>query len=192
MIYRILGYVLGMLFISMGVVIMIHTEVGAAPWDALNVGLSTQIGLSIGSWIFIVGIIIILLSAILKKKIPNLLNVIPIVIIGTLVDALNNLGWFQYHKDQPILTYLLFFCGLFSLALGISLYLKTKLPFLIPNDELTVILSNKLKVRLGTAKIISEATACLLAFLFGGPIGIGTILTVVFLGLFINLIQSVI
>ncbi|OLP65745.1 hypothetical protein BACPU_13630 [Bacillus pumilus] len=40
-----------------------------APWDALNVALSELIGLTIGSWAFIVGGILIFINSLIKNEI---------------------------------------------------------------------------------------------------------------------------
>ena len=51
--------------------------------------LSELIGLTIGSWVFIVGGILIFINSLIKMRFPNLAGFIPIVIIGSFVDLLN-------------------------------------------------------------------------------------------------------
>ncbi len=86
---RCLIYIVGLFILSVGVVCMIKSNTGIAPWDALNVALSELIGLTIGSWVFIVGGILIFINSLIKMRFPNLAGFIPIVIIGSFVDLLN-------------------------------------------------------------------------------------------------------
>ncbi|MEH7664430.1 permease, partial [Bacillus velezensis] len=60
---RCLIYIVGLFILSVGVVCMIKSNTGIAPWDALNVALSELIGLTIGSWVFIVGGILIFINS---------------------------------------------------------------------------------------------------------------------------------
>ncbi len=43
-------YVLGIILLSLGVSLTIHSDIGTSPFDALLVGLSINIGLTVGSW----------------------------------------------------------------------------------------------------------------------------------------------
>ncbi|WP_454429351.1 YczE/YyaS/YitT family protein [Bacillus solitudinis] len=168
---------------------MIKSNVGIAPWDALNVALSQRIGLTIGSWVFLVGGVLIFVNSIIKRSTPNLGGFIPILIIGSFVDLLNLkiLHFIKIHVY--VLQWVLFFGGLSVLALGIAIYLRAS--FLsVPNDELMLAITARTGWKINVTKTIGEAIAFILAFLLKGPIGIGSVIVVLCLGLLVGVFDQ--
>lgn len=55
MVVRLMIFTIGLLFMSLGIVLLIRADLGATPWDALHVGLYEQIGLTVGTWSVLVG-----------------------------------------------------------------------------------------------------------------------------------------
>ncbi|MCA1032614.1 DUF6198 family protein [Bacillus timonensis] len=178
---RSLFFVIGLFIISFGVGLTIKADLGAGAWDALNVGLSNTIGLTVGSWVIIVGVILIFVNAVLLKKKPEYLAVITIFLVGMFIDFWLLLIMKNLDPDQFIVKLVLFAVGLLFLAMGIAIYLQAKFP-LIPIDNFMIAIRERLHVSLGMAKTIGELTALLLAFLFNGPIGLGTILVTFLIG----------
>lgn len=185
MIYKCLLYLSGLITLSLGVVLMIKAKVGIAPWDAVNVSLKNEIGMSIGFWVFAVGSVLILVNALIKRGMPNFLGFIPIVIIGIMID-----GWnmtISINENTVSLTgeWLLFCTGLLVLSSGIALYIRSSLP-MVPNDEFMIELSKRTGWSLAWTKTCGEGLAWLIAFLLKGPIGIGTLLVLGCLGILIH------
>ena len=81
-----LFYIIGLIFLSFGISLMILSNLGAGPWDAMYVGLSENVGLTVGSWVFIVGSLLIIINGVLLRKIPDFLAVITIILIGSFMD----------------------------------------------------------------------------------------------------------
>ncbi|ALC83555.1 MULTISPECIES: YczE/YyaS/YitT family protein [Bacillus] len=186
-------YLGGLFVLAFGVVLMIKADVGTAPWDALYVGLAENVGLTAGSWIFIVLGILIVINSIIRKALPNVGGFIPIILLGFYVDLLNlNLLSFIELESLP-LRWGLYLAGIVILALGISIYLQARFAPL-PNDELMLALSKRFGWKMSTTKTVGEGTAFILAIIFRGPIGIGSIVSVLLLGflvgMFNNLIES--
>ncbi|WP_456275994.1 YczE/YyaS/YitT family protein [Bacillus sp. AK128] len=183
---RISFYLIGLLILSLGVAFTIQSNLGAGPWDALNVGLSTTFGLTVGSWVIIVGLILIIVNAVLLKERPDVLAVFTIVIVGALIDF-----WllFILHQLEPttfINQLMVMALGLILLSLGISIYLQAKFP-IIPIDKFMLAIQHRLNVNLMVAKTIGELTALILALIFGGPIGVGTIIIALSVGPLVQL-----
>ncbi|WP_445489860.1 YczE/YyaS/YitT family protein [Niallia sp. 03133] len=173
--YRSLFYLLGLLILSFGATLTIKANLGAGPWDALNVGLSHLIGLTIGSWIVIIGIVLIIINALLLKKRPELLSLFTVFILGFFVDfwmsyLLNSFNYF-YFKNQLILLVV----GLIIIGLGIAMYLQASFP-LNPIDHFMVSIQKKFGMNIMAAKLIGEILALLFAVLVNGPIGVGTVI----------------
>ncbi|WP_303982688.1 YczE/YyaS/YitT family protein [Niallia circulans] len=179
--YRCLLYVVGLFILAFGATLTIKANLGAGPWDALNVGLSHLVGLTIGSWIVIVGIILIFVNALLLRNKPNLLSLATVFILGFFVDfwmahLVNRLHYFMFMSQL-----LLLIAGLIIVGLGIALYLQSEFP-LNPIDDFMVTIQERYGVNLMVAKLIGEILALLFAFLVKGPIGLGTLIIAFGLG----------
>jgi uncharacterized membrane protein YczE len=173
LIIRALFYLIGLFVLSFGISLTIKSNLGAGAWDALNVGLSQTIGLTVGSWVFIVGIILIGINAWLRRSKPDYLAVITIFLVGVFIDF-----WLiqVFHAWVPlgmVLRFVVLLAGMVIMAIGISAYLQAKFP-VIPIDNLMLGLQERLKVKMMTAKTIGEVVALIFALIFKGPIGIGT------------------
>lgn len=111
------------------------------PFDALLVGLSKNIGLTVGSWEIILAIILIGCNSILTKQRPEFLGFITAFITGIGID----LWLFLLHNQlTPVAWYNQVVCfgvGLVVIGLGTATYLHTNFAP-IPVDRLTLIIKS--------------------------------------------------
>lgn len=172
---RIIFFCVGLFILALGISLMIIADIGAGAWDALNVGLSESIGLTVGNWVIIVGIFVMLLNAFLLKERPAYLSIGTIILIGFFIDFWLLVALAGLDFDSFAVKVLVFLGGLVAASLGIAIYLQAKFP-LSPLDNLMLAISKRFKLRFGISKTIGEATGLVLALLAGGPIGIGTLI----------------
>nr|WP_304215148.1 membrane protein [Fredinandcohnia onubensis] len=178
---RIIFFCVGLFVLALGISLMIIADIGAGAWDALNVGLSESIGLTVGNWVIIVGICVMLLNAFLLKERPAYLSIGTIILIGFFIDFWLLVALAGLDFDSLAVMVLVFLGGLVAASLGIAIYLQAKFP-LSPLDNLMLAISKRFKLRFGISKTIGEATGLVLALLFGGPIGIGTLVVTFCIG----------
>ncbi|WP_099361152.1 YczE/YyaS/YitT family protein [Fredinandcohnia onubensis] len=171
---RIIFFCVGLFVLALGISLMIIADIGAGAWDALNVGLSESIGLTVGNWVIIVGICVMLLNAFLLKERPAFLSIGTIILIGFFIDFWLLIALDELNLEGFVVKALVLLGGLVIASLGIAIYLQAKFP-LSPLDNLMLAISKRFKLRFGISKTIAEATGLVLALLFGGPIGIGTL-----------------
>jgi uncharacterized protein len=181
MFFRFLFYIVGLFVISFGVVLTMKADLGAGAWDALNAGLAKTIGFTVGTWVIVVGTILIIFNAIFLRKFPEILSIITIVILGIFIDFWLELIFINWKPSGLLLRFLLLLLGLTIISVGVAVYLQAQFP-LIPVDQFMMALKEKLGVTLMTAKTIGELLAFILALMFNGPIGIGTILITLLIG----------
>lgn len=186
--YRIIFFIAGLIFLSFGISLTIKSGLGSGAWDALNVGLSETIGFTPGTWVIIVGIFLIIFNAFLLKKQPDIGAIITLFLTGLFIDF-----WLLQIFDQFVLgefvsQLLVFMGGVFSMGLGISIYMQARFP-LSPIDNLMIALRERFGLNLMKAKTIGEVTALILAFCFSGPIGIGTFIVTFTVGPLIQLLS---
>jgi len=184
-----LFYIVGLTFLSLGISTMILADLGAGAWDAMYVGLSDITGLSVGTWILIVGILLILLNGALLKKIPEFLAVITILIIGFLIDFWLLYVFSGFSSTDLGLRIFMFIGSTFIIALGITFYLQSNFAR-NPMDTLMMAIQVRTGKSLAFSKTIMEVTVLIIALLIGGPIGIGTVIVTLSIGPLIQLFYS--
>ncbi len=174
-IIRILFYLIGLLFLTLGISLAIKAGLGASAWDALAVGESKTFGLSVGNWIIINSSILLFVNAFLQKKRPDWLAAITFILIGRFLDFWLTVESEHLFDSNMVTRYIQLVLAILSMTIGIAIYLQAKFP-LSPIDDLMISLNKRFGASLGVAKTIGEVFALVLAFLLKGPIGIGTVL----------------
>jgi uncharacterized membrane protein YczE len=170
-------YVLGILILSLGISFTIQSNLGTSPFDALLVGLSINVGLTVGSWEIIIALILICCNSCLKRQTPEVLGLLTAFITGFGIDM-----WlFLLHNlITPELWYSKIVCfgiGLVVIGFGTALYLQTNFAP-IPVDHLMLIIRELTGMSMMFSKTLIYLLFLTMAFIFNGPIGIGTIFTV--------------
>ncbi len=175
-----LYYFIGVVILSLGITITILSNFGAGSWDALNVGLSNTIGLSVGNWVILIGILLLLLSSIIERKAFKITSLLTSFIIGIFIDI-----WLFILSSIAIntllLKFLLFLLGILITSFGLSLIIFAQLPP-GPIDYFALSIKTRFNLSIGQAKTIGEGIGLILALIFNGPIGFGTILTMFIIG----------
>lgn len=182
---RFFYYVVGILILSLGIALTIKSQLGTSPFDALLVGLSTNVGFTVGSWEIIIAIILLLCNSLLIKKRPEYLGLVTAFITGAGID----LWLFVFAKliIPKILVYQLigFAIGMLFIGLGTAVYLHTSFAA-SPLDRLMLILRDLTKMNILMTKSLIYLFFLLMALIFDGPISIGTLLTVLLGGPILN------
>ena len=175
---------------SLGIALTILSDLGTSPFDALLVGLSFNVGLTVGSWEIIIAAIMIVGNAMLGRQRPELLGIMTAVIVGIGIDLwLHTLS--AVVVPANITNQMLYFtAGLLAVGVGSAIYLHTNFAP-IPVDRLTLLVKELAKTNLFVSRTAIYLMFLVLAIVFSGPIGIGTVLTVCFGGLILNAIMPV-
>ncbi|MCM3619635.1 YitT family protein [Sutcliffiella horikoshii] len=178
-------YVLGILILTLGITLTIQSDIGTSPFDALLVGLSLNVGLTVGSWEIIIALILICCNSLLKRQRPEVLGLLTAFITGICIDM-----WlFLLHNlITPELWFYKLVCfgiGLVVIGFGTAIYLNTNFAP-IPIDRLTLIIQKLTRTNILLSRTLIYFVFLIVATLFNGPIGIGTLLTVCLGGLILN------
>ncbi|MCM3159665.1 YitT family protein [Bacillus subtilis] len=184
-------YGLGILILSLGISLTIQSGLGTSPFDALLVGLSKEVGLTVGSWEVLISVLLLFCNAILTRKKPLLLGLITAFITGIGIDL-----WLFVVKNTIYLNALLsklicFGIGLVLIGLGTAIYLQTKFAS-TPIDHLTLIIRDLSKRTILFSRTLVYALFLVLASIFKGPIGIGTLLTVCLGGMLLHVFMPIV
>ncbi|TGY41548.1 hypothetical protein E5347_12530 [Clostridium sartagoforme] len=192
---RIILFVVGIMILTLGVALTVKADLGVGTWDSVNVGLSNRFGLSVGTFSFIIAIIMTIIAAILRNGKFNLYTLGTAFVLSSFTDF-----WlFVVNKlplgDSYINRVVYFLLGILILSMGLAIYLT---PNLAPNslDDCMMAFRNKFNLSVGMAKLVTDGVGIIFAILVGGPIGIGTIVIILsvapLVNIFFNRINSVI
>lgn len=174
---------LGFFVCSLGIVIIIRSNLGFSPWDVLHQGISKVGNITIGQASILVGILVITLDLFLGEQIGSG-TVFNIIFIGTFMDLI------LFSKliplsHTPLLGVPMMFMGLFVLGVGCYLYISTGLGC-GPRDALMVALTKKTNFSVMFIRSSIEVTVLVIGYFLGGYAGVGTVITAVFTGTFIQ------
>ncbi len=157
-----------------GVYLTIAANIGAGPWDVLNLGISKQFGILYGTASVIVSYSILGIDIGLKEPI-GIAMFIDAVVVGKAVDFFNML--------QIVMPNHTTFQGILIMILGLVIMAFTQYTYMSaslgcgPRDTLLVALTKRLtKLPIGIVSIGLLSTATFIGWLLGGPVGIGTLI----------------
>ena len=163
------------LFINgFGIYLTIQANIGAAPWDVLNLGLSRTLGILYGTASIAVSCTILGIDILLKEPI-GIAMFIDAVVVGKAVDFFN---WTRLVPPckSPLTGIPVMIAGLFVLAYTQYGYMIASLGC-GPRDTLLVGLAKRMRrVPIGAVSIGLLSVATLTGWLLGGPVGIGTLI----------------
>ncbi len=174
---------LGLFVCSLGIIIIIKSNLGFSPWDVLHQGISKITNITIGQASIFVGFIVITLDFFLGERIGSG-SILNIIFFGTFMDLILYLDIVPLSNNLFIGVFMMFL-GIFVLSLGCYLYISTGLGC-GPRDALMVALTKKTKFSVGTVRNVIEISVLITGYLMGGYAGVGTIITAIFTGSFIQ------
>ena len=182
-IFKYLKLFLGLFVCALGIIIIIKSNLGFSPWDVLHQGISKLGGITIGQASILVGLVVITLDLLLGERIGSG-SILNIIFLGTFMDLI------LYLEIVPLSTgmflgIIMMFLGLFTLSVGCYLYISTGLGC-GPRDALMVALTKKTNLSVRAVRNIIEISVLVTGYLMGGYAGVGTVITALFTGSFMQ------
>ncbi len=177
---RFLIFLLGLLVMTFGIVLIIVADLGPSSWDVLHIGLFYSFGLTIGTWSILVGVAIVILSAILLKSFPPIGTFLNMLLVGIFIDIFLLIPFLQ-TPDSTLGKMVMFLCGLFINSYGMGLYISARLGA-GPRDSLMLAITSLTKWKVGPVRTTLEIVAVLIGWQLGGPLFWGTIVYGVLIG----------
>lgn len=172
-------YLLGLIIMSLGITMVIKgNDLGVIAWDVLHIALYQTIGLSIGSWTIITGLVIVTFTSLMYKSFPKIGTWVNLLLIGSFVDFFY---WILPNTETFAFQLIYFLMGIFVSSFGTGMYISPNLGS-GPRDGLMMWIVEKFGGSIKVARMSIELTVALIGWLLGGPLGIGTIIIAIFSG----------
>ena len=171
-----------------GVYLTIQANIGAGPWDVLNLGISRSLGILYGTASVAVSLLILGIDILLKEPI-GIAMFIDAVVVGKAVDFFN---WINAVPacQSPV-------TGIPVMLAGLVIMAYTQYTYMIaslgcgPRDTLLVGLAKRVKkIPIGAVSVGLLSLATLTGWLLGGPVGIGTLISTFGAGLVMQLVYN--
>ncbi|MEV7009020.1 hypothetical protein [Streptosporangium sp. NPDC051022] len=158
----------GLALYGAGVALQIESHLGGSPWDVFHQGLSIHLGLSVGTWIILVGALVMLLWIPLRQR-PGIGTISNVLLLGVFADAAM---WLIPTPEPPVARWAYLLLGVVTTGAATALYIGAGLgPG--PRDGLMTGL-NRLGLSIRAARTLIEITVLAAGWLLGGTVGLGT------------------
>ena len=189
MIKEILKSAFGLFIFSIGVYLTIQANIGLAPWDCLSMGVSARVGMSYGIVHTIISIIIVLIDVLLKEKI-GYGTILDALLVGNYVDLIDRIITLPDFNSLPI-SIVMVVVGLLIMGYGQVFYMDAA-QGCGPRDSLLVALGKRFpRTPIGVVQTGMVGIALLIGWLLGGPVGIGTVISVFGLGTALQIVCKI-
>lgn len=195
---RLVWFSAGILINSFGIVLITKGALGTSQISSIPYVLSLQMpSISFGMFSFIMNMVYIVLQALLLRrqfKPIQLLQIVVNIVFSASIDVF--MAMLSFYAPQQLFTRVLSaIAGCIVLAFGISVEVAPDL-IMVPGEGIVAAISKVSGRRFGSVKVMFDVTliliAALLSWLFFGNIvgvGVGTLLSAVSVGQFVNLIN---
>lgn len=167
---------LGLVICGTGLAFQIQGDLGLGPWDVLHQGISDRTGIAIGTASILVGFIVLLGWIPLREK-PGIGTLCNIVVIGATTDVC------LLYLEKPSAMWLrivFMLLGPIGFGVGSGFYIGAGLGPGPRDGLMTGIAARGHPVWLVRNGI--EIAACLVGWLLGGTVGIGTVVFALAIG----------
>ena len=178
---RIIMSFIGVIVTGYAVALLRKAELGADPFTSFTVGLANVFHSTYGVvYPIIIGILLVIVFF-LDKHYLGIATIFNLIIIGPIADAglklLDNL----YTVESMYQKVLTFIVAIVVLCFGASLYITADLG-VSSYDAIALYMSDKKVAKYRYCRIATDAICVVIAFLFKATIGIGTVVTALFMG----------
>jgi uncharacterized membrane protein YczE len=177
--------VLGLLLFSFGVILTMKANLGYAPWDVFHWGLGRALDVSIGTASIGVGLALCVAVVLLGEKL-GIGTILNMVLIGVFLDGFLLLDLVPLARGLPM-GILMITIGLFTVSLGSYFYIKSAFGA-GPRDSLMVAVRRLTRLPVGLCRALIEGSVVLIGWFLGGPVGVGTVISALGIGVCIQIV----
>ncbi len=167
----------GLVLFGVGEGLMMAAGWGVLPWDVLSQGLVLHLGLTVGAWSVIIGVLVLLLWIPLRER-PGVGTILNALVIGPVLD----LTLHVVARPGPVPAQLaMLLAGLVINGVGSAIYIGARLgPG--PRDGVMTALVRITGRSVRLVRTSIEVTVVAIGFALGGNLGVGTVLYAVAIG----------
>ncbi|MBQ2284454.1 MAG: membrane protein [Clostridia bacterium] len=173
---------MSILLMGFAVSVFSYSGMGVDPFTALNMSISAKLGISFGFLQMCVNGVVLVLVALTADRLINVGTIVNMVGVGYVCEFFTSIYNQFLPQENPFAVRLVLMAlGVFLLSLSASLYFNCNVG-VSPYDALGFVMEEKTKLKYRWCRVVTDLICTGVAFLLGGPIGIGTVVTAFFMG----------
>ena len=181
---------IGVLILGMGVALCNMIGLGVDPFAAMNIGISETTSISLGVSQMSLNILMFIVLYKFSKKLIGLGTFFNMIGLGYVIEFFINIySKFVVVPDNLFIKLALLFVAVVIRGIGLSLYYTANLG-LAPYDCLPIILSERTKFEFGTCRVFADCICVVIALIFGGSIGVSTLIIACGMGPIVQFINK--
>jgi len=166
---RLIQLLAGLVLYGISDSMLLLAGLGLDPWDVLHQGLSRRTGIPTGTWVIIVGALVLLLWIPLRQR-PGIGTVCNVILIGVVIDVV--LAVVPPPHSLPVRAVVMV-SGVFLNGVATGLYIGAGLGPGPRDGLMTGFAARGHSLRVVRTAI--EVTVLLAGWLLGGTVGVGTV-----------------
>ena len=205
LIKRLILFFVGMSIIQFGVALFLKTNIGSDPFTVFTQGLASTLNktnlknfsivklisgaaeVTPGVANMIILIVLFAIILLVERSRINIGTLICVVGVGPIIDlGVNVVSYFPVESYNYLIKMLLVLFGCFIIAVGFAVLSASNIG-VAPNDIVPFIIQDKLKIEYRWIRIGLDAAFLVFGFILGGKIGVGTVISMISTGPFIQL-----
>ena len=182
-ILRSLASIIGITFISFGAALSETMDMGLDPFTAINRGVSSLLGFSLGNYQLILNLIILVIVFFMKRSLIGWGTIYNMILVGYQVSFFGKIfgNFFNTDEISLVARLIITIIAIMIFTLGVALYMDTKLG-VSPYDAITPLITDRTGWKYTPVRVGQDLLVVVGAFLFAGPVGLATIITGFFAG----------
>ena len=169
----------GLFCCGIGIYFTLQANIGVSPWDVFHQGISSHTGMLYGNVSVLTALIILIVDIVMKEPI-GIGMFLDAFIVGKAVDLCSWLNFLPQQTSLPM-GILCMMAGLTITACGMRIYMGCALGC-GPRDTLMVALCKRTGLPVGPVTMMIYAVVTAIGWFLGGQVGIGTVLSVLYVG----------
>ncbi|MDS0524291.1 hypothetical protein NNC19_01285 [Clostridium sp. SHJSY1] len=201
---RLILFFVGISIIQFGVALFLKINIGSDSFTVFTQGLASILNrtslkdIFLVKWIvgsnqvtpgvanMIISVVLFIIIFIVERKQINIGTFISVIGVGPIIDfAVKIVSYFHIDSYNYFTRTLFVVLASFILAVGFSILSATNVG-VAPNDIIPFIIRDKIKMEYRWVRIAIDAGYLIIGFLLGGKVGIGTVISMVVIGPFIQ------
>ncbi len=174
---RSMQLLIGLFLYGVGIAFLVRSDLGAAPWDVLTLGIEQHVPLTFGAISVIVSFLVLLLWIPLRQW-PGVGTLANALLVGPCVD----LAFLAIPETTLIWLQIVFMLvGIVTIGFATGLYIGSRFgPG--PRDGLMTGLHRVTGRQIWSVRTIIEAAVVLIGWILGGIVGVGTVAFALMIG----------
>ncbi len=179
---RIFWALVGIAVLSLGSAVLRVGQVGVDPYTAANIGISNTIGIDLGTYQLISNAVLFIPMLLWGRQYIGIGSIMNMILVGYFVQWFSD--WLDPHfSDNPAAwqKMVMFAIGITLFSYGASLYMTSALGN-SPYDSVAPIIVDHSNAPYRVVRVIQDLFFVVLAVIFHGTIGAGTVVTAFFTG----------